>query len=350
VKTFSRLVAVGAVASGAGGMLLAVTAPVASASPKLSATNTLVTVPELVTISAYVDPLNTAVLYVNGVQVDSVNSPVQFGRSLKYSLNAAHLGNGTYPVEEVEKTAGLLEQTARSTITVRIPQSSGGSSGSGSSGGSSGSGGSGAHSGAVSGSSSGGRSSSRSGSGSSGLAGAAGNADAPAVIGPSGPAFGGTGLGSSYSRLLALSGSSSLVLPNVAPQNGFQLPIKPTRQAKLASSPSRATSLTAASWLIGVALALIMLLTAAHTGAWARRRHRRPGLAGATAVGGDADVTTATVFTAVTADSPVTAGSGATMDSGATADSSATADSATATTGAGAARTTGSHRAARHRR
>lgn len=298
MKTFSRLVTLGAVVSGAGGVLLAMSAPEASASPSVSATNTLITSPESVTISAHVDPLNTAQLLFNGVQVASVKNPVNFGQTLSYRVNAAQLGNGSYPVEEVEKTAGLLKQTARTTITVRIPPAKPASSSSGSSG-SSRSGGSGpssAHSGAVS-SGSGGS------SGGSGSAGGSGSGSAPAVIGYNGPGQGGTGFGSSYSRLDALSGGSSLVLPDVAPKNGFQLPVKPTRQARLASSPSRGTSLTAATWLIGAALALIMLLTAAHTGAWARRRRR---LNAATATAGSARTTTAsdTTETAATPDGP----------------------------------------------
>ena len=68
MKTFSRLVALGAVVSGAGGVLVAVNAPAASASPSVSATNTLITSPESVTISAHVDPMNTAQLLFNGVR------------------------------------------------------------------------------------------------------------------------------------------------------------------------------------------------------------------------------------------------------------------------------------------
>jgi hypothetical protein len=252
----------------------------------------MITSPEMVTITAHVDSLNTAQLLFAGSQVAALANPVQFGQTLSYTFNAAQMGNGTYRVEEVEQTVGLksLVQTAWATITVAIPHSSAASSGSGSPGSSGGSGGSsspGAHSGAVSGGSGG--SGNRGGGGSPA---GNGSANAPAALGYSGPVSGGNGFGSTYSRLLALSGSSSLVLPDVAPQNGFQLP-KAAKETRLASSPSRASSLTAATWLVGVALALIMLLTAAHTSAWARKRRllnaKRPVLdaVGAIAGGGD---------------------------------------------------------------
>lgn len=272
MKSISRLVALGAVASGAGGVLLAVSAPTASASPSVSASNTLITSPQMVTVTAHVDPLNTAVLYFDGAQKAALTNPVHSGQTLSYTFNAGQLGNGTYPVEVREQTASLspLTQTAWSSVTVRIPPPQPAGSSSGSSGSS-------GHSGAVSGGSAGGTG--------GGTAPAAGNGAgaAPAAIGYNGPSSGGTGFGSAYSRLDSLSGGSGLVLPNVAPQNGFQLPVKPQRQTRLADSPSRGSSLTAATWLIGVALGLIMLLTTLRTGAWARRRHHRKVLAAATA-------------------------------------------------------------------
>jgi hypothetical protein len=300
VKSFSRLVTLGAVASGAGGILLAVFAPTASASPSVSLSNTLISIPETVGISAHIDPLNTAVLYFNGSPVASLNSPVSIGKTLSYNFSSAGVGNGTYPVEVVEKTAGLspLTQRAYGTVTVALHQAQ--SAAGGSSSGSSGSGSSASHSGAVSNGSAGGASgasgaSSASGAGAPSLA--ASNAAAPAGIGYFPPGSGGTGFGSSYSRMDALAGSSSLVLPNVAQQGGFQLPIKPDKQANLADSPARGNSLTAATWLIGLALGFIMLLTALHTGRWARKRHQLSTAAatsgrGAGKAGGGPSITT----------------------------------------------------------
>lgn len=281
MKSFSRLVALAAVASGAGGALLAVSAPTASASPSVSASNTLITSPEVVTITAHVDPLNTAQLFFNGVQKAALTNAVHTGQTLSYQFNAGQLGNGTYPVEVREETASIspLTQTAWASVTVRIPPPQPATSSSGSSGPGATSG----HSGVVSGGSTGGTS-----GGTGSAAGNGGGSAAPAAIGYNGPSSGGTGFGSAYSRLDSLSGGSGLVLPDVAPQNGFQLPVKPPRQTRLADSPSRGSSLTAATWLIGLALGLIMLLTAFRTGTWAKRRHRRNALAHA-AAGGSGD-------------------------------------------------------------
>ena len=294
MKTLSRLVAVGAVVSGAGGVLLAVASTPAGAAT-ISPGSVVITGPQMLTISAQRDVTDSAQLLVDGTVVDSACA-VGCKTTLSYHVNSSSLGTGSHSVVLMEKAVGVLSafRAAAETITVRPAQASSAAGGSGGSGGSAGSGGSGgfsAHSGAVSGGPAGG---SAGGSGSAG-----GNAAAPAALGYAGPGYGGTGFGSTYSRLDALSGSSALVLPDVAPQNGFQLPVKPSKQSRLAGSQSRATSLTAATWLIGLALALIMLLSAAHTGAWARRR-RRLSAAGAPAGGGSA-MADAMATTAVTA-------------------------------------------------
>ena len=302
MKTLSRLVALGAVASGAGGILLAVASTPAGAAT-ISPGNLVITGPQMVTITAQRDLTDSAQLLVDGTVVDSACA-VGCKTTLSDHVNSTSLGSGSHSVVLMEKAGGVLSafKAAAETITVRLPQSSsasGGSSGSGgsSSAGSSSSGGSGAQSGAVSGGSAGG----------AGSAGGNSVAAAPASMGYAGPGYGGNGFGSAYSRLDALSGSSALVLPDVAPQNGFKLPVNPPKHARLAGSQSRMSTLTAATWLIGLALGLIMVLTAAHTGAWARRR-RRLTTAGAAAGGGsttgDAVTTTAAAVTTTAARAP----------------------------------------------
>jgi hypothetical protein len=77
------------------------------------------------------------------------------------------------------------------------------------------------------------------------------------------------GYGGAYPRMLALSGESpALVLPTVGPRGGLAMPIG-TKAAN--AHPRRAGS---AGWYPAVAAILILLLAAAHAGAWLRRNGR----------------------------------------------------------------------------
>jgi hypothetical protein len=82
----------------------------------------------------------------------------------------------------------------------------------------------------------------------------------------------GTGsYGSAYLRMQALSGESSgLVLPTVGPASGLALPISGTKAAQSRSRRQGA----AGGWYPALAAVLILLLAAAHAGAWSWRKNR----------------------------------------------------------------------------
>jgi hypothetical protein len=102
----------------------------------------------------------------------------------------------------------------------------------------------------------------------------AGGAYGPGRAGGAGGAAGG------YAGLQGLSGGSpTLVLPTVGPQSGLALPLSGAKAAR-----ARHATAWRGAWYAVIASLLILLLSAAHIGAWARRRKRKSQPSAASAV------------------------------------------------------------------
>lgn len=331
MRTAGRLLTVGSVVAAAGTGLLAMAGPAGAAT--ISAPS-VITTPSTVTITATTDAVQGAKLLFDGTVVASTG-PLQLGSTLSYRFSTSPLRNGSYPVALNEQVAVLPWHTAKTaTIVLRIPpappsgvsarlvsgrtvkvswargaepdltsydvvsSAGGGASGLGvgsacgsgacsatltmpgtatsvgfavvahRSNGAGGTLASGASPTAYVSVPAPGGSSVGGGRGAGGSA--TGSGYGAVTAGGAGGAAG--GYGNAYTRFQGLSGESpALVLPTVGPQSGLALPISGTKAAQ-----SRHAEAWRGVWYSAVAALLILLLIAAHAGAWTRRRRRVP--------------------------------------------------------------------------
>ncbi|MGE5290190.1 MAG: hypothetical protein ACM3ML_23990 [Micromonosporaceae bacterium] len=327
MRTAGRLLIVGSVVAAAGMGLLAAAGPAGAAA--ISAPN-VITSPSTVTITAKTDAVQGAKLLFDGNVVASAGQ-LQLGSTLSYKFSTSSLRNGPYSAVLTEQLLVLPWHTAASaTITLRIPPappsgvtarlvsgrtvrvswargaepdltsydvvSTAGAATSGLGVGSAcGSGTCSAtltvpggaatsagfavvahrHDGAGGTLASGASPTAYVNVPASGGSGVGGGQGAGRRAGGSGygtvAAGQAGGYGSAYARLQGLSGESpALVLPTVGPQSGFALPISRTKTAE----SRHVKAWLAGVWYPAIAAILILLLIAAHFGAWTRRRRR----------------------------------------------------------------------------